>query len=57
MLEVEAGPPGRGEEPEPVSPLKKEAGEVDLQLRLLLRSEYSALRHQIRGIGHVSTRN
>jgi hypothetical protein len=57
MLEVEVGPPGRGEELEPVSPPEEEAGEVDLQLQLLLRSEYSALRHQIRGMGRVSTQN
>jgi hypothetical protein len=30
MSEVEVGPPGHGEEPEPVSPPEEEAGEVDL---------------------------
>jgi hypothetical protein len=48
MPEAEAGAPGRGEEPEPVSPPQEE-GEVDLQLRQFLRPQYSALGSQIRG--------
>lgn len=57
MSEAEAGPLGSGEEPEPVSPPEEEVGEVDLQHRRLLRSEYSTLSRQVKGTRRVSARN